>query len=86
MEKLLTLHEVAEILRASPTTLRIWASKRKIPVIKVGRMVRVSPKELEKWLKERTLTESNSHTLNKARFLRTDSNFDEFIRGLKHGE
>jgi excisionase family DNA binding protein len=86
VERLLTLREVAEILRASPTTLRIWASKRKIPVIKVGRMVRVSPKELEKWLKDRTLKESNSHTPDKARSPRTDSNFDDFIRGLKQGE
>jgi hypothetical protein len=49
-------------------------------------MVRVSPKELEKWLKDRTLKESNSHTPNKAQSPRTDSSFDEFIKGLKQGE
>jgi excisionase family DNA binding protein len=86
MEKLLTLHEVAEILRASPITLRIWASKRKIPVIKVGRMVRVSPKELEKWLKERSIKESNSHKSERPRSFKVDADFDGFLEELKDGK
>jgi excisionase family DNA binding protein len=86
MERLLTLREVAEILRASPTTLRIWASKRKIPVIKVGRMVRVSPKELESWLRNHTCYKTSSHASEISQSRRTDSNFDEFIRGLKREE
>jgi hypothetical protein len=49
-------------------------------------MVRVSPKELEKWLKDRTLKESNSHIPDKTRSPKTDSNFDEFIKGLKQGQ
>lgn len=83
MERLLTLREVAEILRASPTTLRIWASKRKIPIIKVGRMVRVSPKELENWLKNHTFKESNSQPLGITRSPRVNSNFYEFLKELK---
>ncbi len=82
----MTLREVAEILRASPTTLRIWASKRKIPVIKVGRMVRVSPRELESWLKERTLKESNSQKPGRPKPPKGDSDFDKFVKGLKQGK
>jgi excisionase family DNA binding protein len=83
MERLLTLREVAEILRASPTTLRIWASKRKIPIIKVGRMVRVSPQELEKWLRTRTCKEAYSRPPRAKRLLRTDADFNDFLEELK---
>ena len=82
----MTLHEVAEILRASPTTLRIWASKRKIPVIKVGRMVRVSPRELESWLRDRSLKESNSSQPSRSKPSKAESDFDEFVKGLKLGK
>jgi excisionase family DNA binding protein len=54
MDKLLTLGEVAEILRISPTTAKIWASKRILPVVKVGRLVRVAPAALEEWIRENT--------------------------------
>lgn len=84
MERLLTLLEVAEILRASPTTLRIWASKRKIPIVKVGRMVRVSPRELEKWLRTRTCKEADSRPLRGKRVLKTDANFNDFLEELKN--
>ena len=62
MEKLLTCREVAELLRISPTTAKIWASKRKFPVIKVGRLVRVAPEALEAWVRENT-----HHSLHRAR-------------------
>jgi excisionase family DNA binding protein len=54
MEKLLTSREVAEILRISPTTAKIWASKRKFPVVKVGRLVRIAPEALDEWVRENT--------------------------------
>ena len=54
MEKLLTSREVAEILGISQTTAKIWASKRKFPVVKVGRLVRVAPGALGNWIRENT--------------------------------
>ena len=54
MDKLLTLAEVAQILGISPTTAKIWASKRKFPVVKVGRLVRVAPQALGAWIRENT--------------------------------
>jgi excisionase family DNA binding protein len=54
MEKLLTSREVAEILGISPTTAKIWASKRKFPVVKVGRLVRIAPEALDEWVRENT--------------------------------
>jgi excisionase family DNA binding protein len=54
MDKLLTLGEVAQVLRVSLTTAKIWASKRRFPVVKVGRLVRVAPEALEEWIRENT--------------------------------
>ena len=31
-----------------------WASKRKFPVLKVGRLVRVAPAALEEWIRDNT--------------------------------
>ena len=54
MEKLLDLREVAHILGISSTTAKIWASKRRFPVVKVGRLVRVAPEALEDWIRDNT--------------------------------
>lgn len=51
MDKLLTVKEVAEILGISRSTAKIWASKRKLPVVKVGRLLRVRPEALEEYIK-----------------------------------
>lgn len=54
MEKLLTIPEVAEILGISESTAKIWASQRKFPVVKVGRLSRVSPLALKDWIRRQT--------------------------------
>jgi excisionase family DNA binding protein len=54
MDKLLDLAAVAELLGISPVTAKIWASKRRLPVVKVGRLVRVSAAALEAWVQENT--------------------------------
>ena len=54
MEKLLDLKAVAEILGIAPVTAKIWASKRRFPVVKVGRLVRVAPEALDEWIRENT--------------------------------
>ncbi len=54
MEKLLTLEEVAEILGISSSTAKTWASRRKFPVVKVGRLIRISPKALQEWIERKT--------------------------------
>jgi excisionase family DNA binding protein len=49
-EKLLTLREVAEYLRVSLSYVQQLSAKRKLPVIKIGRVVRIRQGELESWL------------------------------------
>ena len=47
---LLTPEQVAEMLQIKLSTLYSWTHQRKIPHLKVGRLVRFSQSDLEKWL------------------------------------
>ena len=40
MEQLLTAHEVAAVLRISPSTPYTWAARRRISAVKIGRALR----------------------------------------------
>lgn len=71
MDSLLTLDQVAQILGVSPVTAKIWASKRKIPVVKVGRLVRIEPEALQKWIRENTLPATPSSIKTPPRGLKT---------------
>lgn len=81
MQKLLTITEVAKILRISETTAKIWASQRVFPVVKIGRLIRISPQALEDWILKKTeqsraeAFESDSDAL--------DGRYDTFLRHLK---
>ena len=44
--------EAATYLGCTPGTLRVWISKRRIPHIKVGRLVRFRKDDLEKYLED----------------------------------
>ncbi|MFA6635709.1 MAG: helix-turn-helix domain-containing protein [Candidatus Omnitrophota bacterium] len=50
MEKRLNIHELAEILGVSVNTIYSWISQRKIPYIKVGRLVRFDRNKINEWL------------------------------------
>lgn len=88
MEKLLTVHEVAEILSISKSTAKVWAAQRRFPVIKTGRLVRVSPQALQEWLKDNTKqksTQTQSVRDHNMREARKSQKFDKFIESLKQG-
>ncbi len=50
MEELLTVKDIARILKVNVWTVRAWVSQQRIPHIKVGRCVRFHPRAIEKWL------------------------------------
>ncbi|MFA6236759.1 MAG: helix-turn-helix domain-containing protein [Bacteriovorax sp.] len=50
-ESLLTIQEASKILSMKISTLRAATFKRKIPFIKIGRLVRFRPKDLEEFIK-----------------------------------
>jgi excisionase family DNA binding protein len=57
-DALFTRAEAAEYIGVKPTTLAAWAltGRYKLPVKKVGRLVRYLKSDLDKWLSERTFT------------------------------
>ncbi len=50
MKRLLKPEEVAERLAASPKAVRAWLREGKIPGIRLGRLWRVNPDALERWI------------------------------------
>jgi excisionase family DNA binding protein len=53
MERLWGVNETAEFLGIRVSTLRDWVFRRKIPCIKVGKLVKFEPAEIEQWLETR---------------------------------
>jgi excisionase family DNA binding protein len=53
LSKLLTLPEVAEILRVSPKTVRRMAARQRIPCVRFGRALRFFPGDILAWLSAR---------------------------------
>lgn len=54
--RLLVASEVAALLRVEPATVLEWARRDQIPHVRIGRSVRFSEPELERWI-ERQLAE-----------------------------
>jgi len=53
MTKLLSPQQLAETLCISIETVYAWTSQKRIPYIKMGRLVRFNMDEISKWLDER---------------------------------
>ena len=50
MADLLTIQEASEILRLRPSALRAWILRRRIPYVKVGRLVRLRRADIEAFI------------------------------------
>jgi excisionase family DNA binding protein len=55
IEQFLDVGQVAEMLGLSVATIRKWVLIRYIPYKKIGRAVRFSTKEIQEWVKTRTV-------------------------------
>jgi len=44
--------EAAEYLGCTADTLKVWTSKRKVPFVRVGRLVRFRKIDLDQWLEQ----------------------------------
>ena len=51
MEKLLDIKEVSQRLSIRENTLRAWVFQRRIPAIRLGRLVRFRESDLAAWVK-----------------------------------
>ena len=52
MEKLLDIREVSNLTGIKESTLRAWIFQGRLPVIRLGRLVRIRQTELEKWIEQ----------------------------------
>ena len=54
MEKrFLGIEELAQYLGVKKGTLYVWACQRRIPYLKIGRLLKFDAREIEDWLKEK---------------------------------
>ena len=51
MENLLDIEEVSELLSIKQSTLRAWIFAGKLPVVRLGRLVRIRESALADWIK-----------------------------------
>jgi excisionase family DNA binding protein len=51
MEKLLDIREISQRLSIKESTLRSWIFAGKLPVIRLGRLVRIKESALADWVK-----------------------------------
>jgi len=53
-EKLLTISQAAERLGLAPVTVRTWIGARKLGIVRLGRAIRISERELERLVERGT--------------------------------
>ncbi len=49
-EKLMGIKDISEMLGVSVSTLYKWVSEKKIPFVKIGRLVKFRQSDIEKYL------------------------------------
>ena len=54
-QRLLDIQAAARYTGMSVATLYKWVNQRKIPHIKMGRLVKFDPVKVEEWIKEQTI-------------------------------
>ena len=59
--ELLTLVEAGSILKLKTSTLRAWLLRRKIPYVKVGRLVRLRRADIERLISDCTIPAKEGH-------------------------
>ena len=55
MNQLMSIQQASHRVGISTITLYKWVSQRKIPHIKMGRLVKFDPLKLEEWIKQQTV-------------------------------
>ena len=55
IRQLLDNEEAARVLGCTPGTLRVWVSRRRIPFVRIGRLVRFDPDALENFIQENSV-------------------------------
>jgi len=59
--KLIKTDEAAKLLGIKPWTLRAWVSEKRVPYVKLGRLVRFDEKMLEEWINGNSFLPRNTN-------------------------
>jgi len=51
-KRLLNISEAAEYLGVKKNTLYSWVNQRKIPYVKIGRLVKFDLRDIDKWIEK----------------------------------
>ncbi len=55
--KLINVNELAKVLGISVQTVYAWVSRRRLPIVKVGRRTMFNPEEIDRWVRVRSRRE-----------------------------
>ena len=56
MKRLISVHELSETLGLSINTIYAWINQKKVPYIKMGRLVKFDIQTIDKWIEEKTVS------------------------------
>lgn len=59
--QLLSVDRLSKFLDVPAATIRDWVYKRLIPFVKVGRHIRFTPSDVQRWLSERSHGNGHPH-------------------------
>ena len=62
MEKLLTVHEISNLLEVKPSTIRKWVHLEFIPHVKLGGAVRFDKQTVENWISDLSIKGRSNRT------------------------
>ena len=57
--KLMDINQLAEMLNVKKKTIYDWVHKDLIPYVKLGRLLRFDPNDIEQWIKKRRVKGRN---------------------------
>jgi len=63
MERLLTPKQLSELLQVKLSTVYYWAHIGFIPVVRLGKCIRFSPRDIERWIIKRRKTGRMRHRI-----------------------
>lgn len=58
---IMDIDQLSKKLRVSVSGIYTWVNQRKIPFVKVGRLIRFDSDEIDKWLKEKKVEPKEDH-------------------------
>jgi excisionase family DNA binding protein len=56
-QRLVGLQEIAVYLNIKPSTIYAWVNQKRLPYIKIGRLVKFDLQDIDAWIQERKVKE-----------------------------